>query len=94
VKTELSPFSIPQLSTTHFTTVQLETDLGPVVLVSVYFQYADSIVPYLNQLENILIALRREHVLFCGDVNANSTLWHSAETDDRGILLEELVLRH
>jgi len=94
VKPEMNPLSMVQHSNTHFTVMQINSPIGPIAIISSYFQYAHPIAPYITKLENILNALKGKHIIFCGDVNATSTLWHANIADDKGEELEELIYRH
>lgn len=59
--------------------------------VNQYYQYADPVEEHINKTRNILRELAGRAVLIMADVNAQSALWHSDRTDERGRELELLV---
>lgn len=63
-------------------------------LLSVYCRYSLSIEGMLNKMERVLLETEGREVLIGADLNARSTLWGEAEVDERGELVEEIILRY
>jgi len=74
--------------------MQINSAIGTITIISSDYKQAIRIESYIERLDNILEKNRGKHVLICADANATSTMWHSPETNDKGLLLEELILRH
>lgn len=52
---------LAKYATTHFTTIMINTNKGKLVSISGYFQFADEIEPYLEQLQNIIDGSHAHH---------------------------------
>lgn len=61
-------------------------------LISLYCRFSLRIEGMLNRLERVLVETEGRKV--GADMNARSTLWGGAEADERGELVEEVILRH
>lgn len=85
---------IPELCNTHFTCSEISTHNNSIYLVSAYLQHCERIETYLHHLDTILHTLKSQNIVICMDSNANSALWNSKSTDDRGEKLEELIAQH
>lgn len=59
-----------------------------------YCQFSLGIGGMLNKLERMLVETGGKGVMVGADLNARSTLWGEAEVDERGELVEEMVIRH
>lgn len=95
-KPRYDPLELVQYKTTHFTSIVINTTIGPVVIISAYFQFADPIEPFIDHLDNIIRkAIRKTSNILIGlDANAHSPLWHSSAEDDRGVLFTNLIMLH
>lgn len=60
-------------------------------VVSAYFQFSEGPAEYLNRLEGVLDRTHPGSILIGADVNARSSLWHCAETCERGLLVEDFL---
>lgn len=88
----LSIQALPQYGNSHFTTCQISMKNDSIYLVSAYFQFGHGIVPYIEKLRSIVVALSGRKILIAVDANARSALWHNDETNERGMALEDLLL--
>lgn len=62
-------------------------------IVSGYFQCAEPIEPYLDNLGEILASAPGEEFVVCIDSNAHSPLWYSRDEDDKGRLMSDFIQR-
>ena len=83
---------INQLSNPKVLCLEIKTQNLTFILVNMYFQYQETIEPYILALENILNSYPNENILIVADSNSKSPLWNSRKTDARGELLEELIM--
>ena len=60
-------------------------------VVSCYFQQRHEIEEHLRHLEKVLIALMGKRLLVSLEANAKSSLWGPQSSDERGVLLDELI---
>ncbi|CAK9819177.1 Putative 115 kDa protein in type-1 retrotransposable element R1DM [Anthophora quadrimaculata] len=85
---------IEQLSNTHFICSEITLSNYKLFLVCAYLQHCEEIKPYLCHLDQILQTLRGKNIILCMDSNANSIVWDSKSTNDRGEKLEDLIAQH
>lgn len=90
----LTVTKLQRFSNTHFTCVQICSTNLEMILVSAYFQFSESITVYLEYLDAVLLALHGKKIIIGIDANANSSMWHSHYTDNKGQELEEFILQH
>jgi len=80
----------------HVIAVQVITDFGEFYLISAYFQFSQSVEPYLEVLDRCVGNIRNnnvnDQVIIAADVNASSTSWHSRTTDERGDAVDEFII--
>lgn len=91
---EIDPLELMQFKTRHLTTVEINTPIGQIFLVSGYFQCRDPIGVYLDHLDFVLNTLRGKQVIIGVDANAKSHLWYSPDSDDKGDELEAFINTH
>lgn len=88
----LHVLEIKHLSSTHFAVAQIRFGGEDLYFVSWYFQFGHDVQPYIDRLKEILDNLRGKKVVIGIDANARSTLWYNPETNNRGSLVEDLVI--
>lgn len=57
-------------------------------ITSIYFQYSDSVEPYIRKIEQITFTLFGEKLIISADVKARSSLWHYHHMDACGEEIE------
>lgn len=62
-----------------------------VYMTNSYLQYRDDIELHRRKWDKCIRTLGRKKIIFAGDVNAKSTLWHNKTTDNKGGELEMFV---
>lgn len=62
-------------------------------VLSLYCRFSLSIEGMLNKLERVLVETDGRGGLIGADLNARSTLWGEAEVDERGEVVEEIIIR-
>ena len=82
---------ITQLSDEWTICLELRSSVGKFIMVTSYFQYSHEIGPYIQRFREINQLYANEKVIYTGDINAKSTLWHGRNTDKRGEEMEELI---
>ena len=82
---------VSQLSTTHCMYAEVQAPGLSIYVVSCYFQYSDEIEGHLRHLEKEFHSLRSERLIVAVDDNAQSSLWGSPETDERGKKFEIFI---
>lgn len=90
----INVLKLEQYSNTHCICVEASTSTDSLYIISAYFQHCDSIKPYLDHLDKVIRALKGNRIVLGIDANANSTLWYSKDTDQRGEALEEFIAQH
>lgn len=91
---EVDPLELVQFKTSHLTTIEINTPIGQIFIISGYFQCRNPIGVYLNHLDFVLNELRGKQVIIGVDANAESHLWHSFDSDDKGDELEAFINTH
>lgn len=81
----------PALQTDCLAVAILDTDKGPLALMSAYIPPRADIAPHLTRLAAVIRALPTTRLVLAGDFNAWHTLWGSARTNDRGEALADLL---
>ena len=82
---------VSQLSNSHCSSVEVLAPGISFYVVSCYCQHRDEIEEHLRHLEKVFIALRGKRLLVSLHAKARSSLWGSQSSDERGVLLEELI---
>ena len=77
----------------HQISIEIKYGSLQFVLVSQYFQYREEIEIHIEKLVNISRFCNNNgtKMLFTGDVNAKSTMWHSPYTDAKGEKVEDAI---
>lgn len=83
---------ITSLSDEFFTTMNYVVGENNLYIVSAYFKYNQPYASLVERLRYIIKELGNRMILVCGDFNAKSSWWYSAGTDERGELLQELII--
>lgn len=94
VKDEVNMVILRHLTTEHCVCAQVNTPSGSFYAISSYFQFSDSVEPYLNHLGLVLEALKGERYIISIDANAKSPMWGGRVLDERGIAVEEFIGQH
>lgn len=71
----------------------LEGSWGRLCVVSLYCPPSCGLEPQLEYLERVRAFAGGSHLIIGTDANARSVAWGSARTDERGRMLEELILQ-
>ncbi|GBL94762.1 hypothetical protein AVEN_244745-1 [Araneus ventricosus] len=79
-------------STVNSTALKIQTEQGPLTVISAYFSPYKNIMETLQELHSILTDLGDERVLICADLNAHSRIWGYANEDTRGAQVEDFLL--
>ena len=61
------------------------------VIINIYCQYSVNIEMFLDSL---IDCIPTENLLLTLDAKAKSVLWHADKTDEKGALVEELIIAH
>ena len=64
------------------------------IIINVYCQYLVSIEKFLRRIEDLINCFPTEKVLITLDANAKSVMWHADATDEKGALVEDLIIEH
>lgn len=72
-------------------TVEINTPIGQIYIISGYFTFRDPIEIYLNHLDMVLNELIGDQVMIGVAANAKSQLWHTVDSDDKGDDLEAFI---
>ena len=64
------------------------------IIINVYCQYSVPIEKFLRRIEDLINCFPTEKVLITLDANAKSVMWHADATDEKGALVEELIIEH
>lgn len=91
---ESDPLELMQFKSRHLTTVEINTPIGQIYIVSGYFQCRVPIAVYLDHLDLVLNTLRGKQVIIGVDANAKSHLWYSVDSDDKGDEFETFINTH
>ena len=67
---------------------------SPVFLLNCYFQPSLDQTYLFNKLDQMLFSFRAYNLLILGDFNSRSTLWGDSLTNESGVMLSELVMKH
>lgn len=71
---DVDPLELVQFKTRHLTTVEINTPIGQIYIISGYFQFRDPIEIYLNHLDMVLNELRGDQVMIGVAATAKSQL--------------------
>ncbi|GBM91478.1 Putative protein in type-1 retrotransposable element R1DM [Araneus ventricosus] len=85
-------FSAFLQSTVNSTALKIQTEQGPLTVISAYSYPYKNIMETLQELHSILTDLGDERVLICADLNAHSRIWGYANEDTRGAQVEDFLL--
>lgn len=89
---ELTIMKLDHLSGEHMVCVQVKKRLLSTYLVCAYFQFSSDIDPYIERIREILISLRGKKIILGIDANAESSLWFSKGSNNRGRTLEDFIV--
>ena len=89
---EITATVITQVTDEWTVCVEIGTNIGKYILVSMYFQHRHEIQPYLIKVRQICNMFTEDKIIICADSNAKSTLWDSPRTDDRGEEMEAILM--
>lgn len=78
----------------HVMCVQVKSECEEMYIINAYCQFSLPIVPILETIETIIQKIGNIKVLITMDSNAKSHMWFSKETDERGKIVEEFLLRN
>ncbi|GBN90249.1 hypothetical protein AVEN_121463-1 [Araneus ventricosus] len=79
-------------STVNSTALKIQTEQGPLTVISAYSSPYKTIMETLQELHSTLTDLGDERVLICADLNAHSRIWGYANEDTRGAQVEDFLL--
>ncbi|GBN25229.1 putative RNA-directed DNA polymerase from transposon X-element [Araneus ventricosus] len=79
-------------STVNSTALKIQTEQGPLTVISAYSSSYINIMETLQDLHSILTDLGDESVLICTDLNAHSRIWGYTNEDTRGAQVEDFLL--
>lgn len=68
------------------------TDTKSFYIINVYCQFSLPIEPFLTKVESIINKIKSNNIIIVMDSNACSRLCFSKDTDERGRLVEELLV--
>lgn len=91
---DISITKISQLSNSHAVTLEIKRGNDTWILASQYAQYSHNIEPYAEWIKMVAEYARGKKLLIATDINAKSTLWHADTTDDRGLIINEILAEH
>lgn len=80
--------------TKHVMCVHIVMETDDLYIINIYCQFSLPIEPFLEKIEGILDKLKGNSVLITMDSNAKSLTWNSKETNERGRIVEEFLIRN
>jgi len=86
-------FQNANLETEHMMCTQIVTQYERIYIINIYCQYSIQIKNILTDLESVLHALAGAKVIIVMDAKARSRLWFDDEINERGKVLEELIIQ-
>lgn len=87
-------FRVAYKESEHIMCIHIITEFDDFIIINAYCQFSLQIEPFLNKIEKMLQKVKDKKVLIAMDSNANSSLWFSKETDERGRQVEEFLLQN
>lgn len=91
---KLKATQLAELSSGHCVCAEIQSELGPFYIVSIYFQHSEPTRVGIAHVERILQRLQGQKVLIAADSNARSTMWGDRLTDPSGEELETLIAQY
>ncbi|KAK2575333.1 hypothetical protein KPH14_012899 [Odynerus spinipes] len=89
---EIEAFQILYEQSEHIMTIEFNYRNSKFYIINAYCQYSHPIYPFIQSIEKIIRKLITKKIIITADVNANSVLWYSDTTNERGRLVEELIV--
>jgi hypothetical protein len=83
--------AIPEFTREHMAVAEISTKDWALILVSAYFPPSLPLREFMKQLREVITTFRNHKIVIGMDANSKNEIWFSKRTDDRGLLLEELI---
>ncbi|GBL92256.1 Putative protein in type-1 retrotransposable element R1DM [Araneus ventricosus] len=77
---------------TNAIAIKVHTDNFPITIISAYSSPQENIERALEKLKSILVAIKKENVIICADLNGHHSFWGYSNEDPRGQKILDFVL--
>ncbi|GBM60131.1 Putative protein in type-1 retrotransposable element R1DM [Araneus ventricosus] len=77
---------------TNAIAIKVHTDNFPITIISAYSSPQENIERTLEELQSILVAIKKENFIICADLNGHHSFWGYSNEDPRGQKILDFVL--